>query len=289
MKHLRWLTLFISLLTGCERAPDSTVTPQPVDSQTALSTPTTTTVPPAASPTAPNHTPVPPLSNESYTRALALKKEGNLAEARTMLQPLADGENPPDAILDLLSEINTTVIFTPVPAPEKVDYTIESGDSLGKLAKKFNTTIELIKKSNNLKSDMIRLGDRLRIYQGQFTVRVSKTANTLTVLDNNKFFKRYRVGTGEYSKTPVGTFTVTDRIASPPWYRGDKVIPYGDKENILGTHWLGLDIRGYGIHGTWDPNAIGKQATAGCVRLLNDHVEELYVILPTGTQVTIHE
>jgi LysM repeat protein len=202
---------------------------------------------------------------------------------------LADGENPPDAILDLLSEINTTVIFTPVPAPEKVDYTIESGDSLGKLAKKFNTTIELIKKSNNLKSDMIRLGDRLRIYQGQFTVRVSKTANTLTVLDNNKFFKRYRVGTGEYSKTPVGTFTVTDRIASPPWYRGDKVIPYGDKENILGTHWLGLDIRGYGIHGTWDPNAIGKQATAGCVRLLNDHVEELYVILPTGTQVTIHE
>jgi lipoprotein-anchoring transpeptidase ErfK/SrfK len=288
MKYLPWLTLSISLLTGCERAPEPSVAPQPVENQPAATPSTATPVSPTPVAT-PSTTPVPPVSNESYTRALALKKEGNLAEARTLLQPLADAENPPDAILDLLSDINTAIIFTPVPAPEKIDHTIESGDTLGKLAKKYGTTVDLIKKSNNLKSDMIRLGDRLRIYQGKFTVRVSKTANTLTVRDNDKFFKRYRVGTGEYSKTPVGTFTVTDRIPSPPWYRGDKVIPYGDKENILGTHWLGLDIRGYGIHGTWDPNAIGKQATAGCVRLLNEHVEELYIMLPTGTQVTIHE
>ena len=59
--------------------------------------------------------------------------------------------------------------------------------------------------------------------------------------------------------------------------------PYGDPENILGTHWLGLNVPGYGIHGTWDTNSIGKQATAGCIRLLNDDIAELYTILPVGT------
>ena len=46
---------------------------------------------------------------------------------------------------------------------------------------------------------------------------------------------------------------------------------------------------GYGIHGTWDTNSIGKQATAGCIRLLNDDVAELYLILPIGTIVAIRD
>jgi lipoprotein-anchoring transpeptidase ErfK/SrfK len=148
----------------------------------------------------------------------------------------------------------------------------------------------LIKKSNGLSSDTIRVGDRLRVYQGHFAVTVSKTANTLQVTDNGKFFKRYRVGTGQYSKTPVGEFKITTRIENPPWWRSDgKTIPFGDPENILGTHWLGLDVPGYGIHGTWATNSIGKQATAGCIRLLNDDVAELYTILPVGTVVTIRD
>jgi lipoprotein-anchoring transpeptidase ErfK/SrfK len=88
--------------------------------------------------------------------------------------------------------------------------------------------------------------------------------------------------------TPVGDFKINDRIAQPTWWRGDgRAIPYGDKENLLGTHWLSLDIRGYGIHGTWEPDTIGKQASAGCVRMLNEEVEELYNLIPLGTTVTI--
>jgi lipoprotein-anchoring transpeptidase ErfK/SrfK len=119
---------------------------------------------------------------------------------------------------------------------------------------------------------------------------VSKTANLLTVTDNGKFFKRYRVGTGQFSKTPVGEFKITSRIKNPPWYRADgKTIPYGDPENILGTHWLGLNVPGYGIHGTWETNSIGRQSSAGCIRLLNDDIAELYVMLPVDTPVTIHD
>ena len=50
---------------------------------------------------------------------------------------------------------------------------------------------------------------------------------------------------------------------------------------------MGIDKKGYGIHGTIDPNAIGQQITAGCVRMTNADVEELFSIVPTGTDVTI--
>jgi lipoprotein-anchoring transpeptidase ErfK/SrfK len=181
-------------------------------------------------------------------------------------------------------------LFSPTPAPEKTNYTVAAGDSLAKIAKKFGTTIDLIKKSNNLTRDIIRVGDRLRVYQGKFAVEVSKTANTLTLTDNGKFFKRYRVGTGQFSKTPVGEFKITTKLQDPPWYRPDgRTIPFGDPQNILGTHWLGINVPGYGIHGTWETNSIGKQSSAGCVRLLNDDVGELYVILPIGTSVIIHD
>jgi lipoprotein-anchoring transpeptidase ErfK/SrfK len=229
------------------------------------------------------------MSGEQCEKAVALKKAGQLVAARELLQPVADSAESPDNVLDLLGDINTQILFSPVMSPEKVDYTIQAGDGLGKLAAKFGTTITLIKKSNNLKSDVIRIGDRLRIYQPQFAVGVDKTKNTLTLTDHGRFFKRYRVGTGEYSKTPVGTFKITVRQEQPVWHRDGQVVPYGDPANILGTHWLGLDIPGYGIHGTWATNSIGKQATAGCVRLLNGDVEELYTILPLGTPVTIHE
>ncbi|MCX7888044.1 MAG: L,D-transpeptidase family protein, partial [Verrucomicrobiae bacterium] len=173
---------------------------------------------------------------------------------------------------------------------EKVDHTVVEGDTLGKLARKFNTTIELIKKSNGLTSDTIRIGDRLRIYQGKFAVEISKAANTLTVTDHGKFFKRYRVGTGQDSRTPVGEFKITSRIHQPPWFRPDgQTIPYGHPDNILGTHWLGLNLARYGIHGTWDTNSIGRQSSAGCIRLLNEDVAELYLLLPVGTPVVIRD
>ena len=206
-------------------------------------------------------TAAPPVAPALLDQARALQAAGKLAAARDLLLPQA--ENGVAAARELVSAINTQIIFSPAPAPEKTDYTIRAGDSLGKIARQFQTTIELIRQANGLKSDLIRIGDRLRIYQATFAVSVSKSANTLTVTDHGRFFKEYRVGTGAYSKTPVGEFRVTVRQEHPVWHRGDKIIPYGDPANILGTHWLGLDVPGYGIHGTWETNSIGQQASAG--------------------------
>jgi len=225
--------------------------------------------------------------------ALSAKNAGELLEARKTALDVWKSSNSVDvknSAEAILNEVNIELVLSPRMMDEKVEYTVISGDSLEKIAKKFNTTIELIRKSNNIQGSLIRSGDRLRIFQGKFSVSVSKSDNDLVLYMNDDFFKRYRVGTGAFNKTPVGDFLINDRIAQPTWWRPDgKAIPYGDPENLLGTHWLSINVKGYGLHGTWEPDTIGKQASAGCVRMHNDDIEQLYSLLTIGTPVSIRD
>jgi lipoprotein-anchoring transpeptidase ErfK/SrfK len=106
---------------------------------------------------------------------------------------------------------------------------------------------------------------------------------------DEEIVKTYTVATGANNLTPVGTFKIVEKIPNPPWFKSGaaKPIPPQDPENILGTRWLGLSVPSYGIHGTTDPKSLGKQVTQGCVRMANSDVEELYIIVPKGTEVTI--
>jgi lipoprotein-anchoring transpeptidase ErfK/SrfK len=234
----------------------------------------------------------------AQVRALAAAKE--LAQAREQAYRALGQCKDPEVIRGLeglLGEINMELLFSPAAMPEKIEYVVADGDSLERIAKKFGTTIDLIRKSNQLSRDIIHPGDRLRVFKTPLAITVSKSRNELLLKANDVFFKRYRVGTGQFGKTPVGAFFVADKIAEPPWWRPDgKMIPYGDKENVLGTRWMSIvpakgtpPASGYGIHGTWDPETIGKQASAGCIRLLNNDVEELFLLTPVGTPVVITE
>lgn len=219
-----------------------------------------------------------------------LKDADKLTEARAAgLEALksATGEEK-KAVEDFLSEIAAPLIFSKRPMAEKVEHTVVAGDTLGALAKQYGTTVDAIRKGNNLSGQVIRLGSRLRILNGKFSITVSKTENTLVLALNEQFLKRYRVGTGQYATTPAGKFSITGKVAQPTWYRPDgKSIPYGDKENLLGTHWMSIDVPGFGLHGTWEPDTIGKQSSQGCVRLANTDIEELFTLVPEGTPVII--
>ena len=85
----------------------------------------------------------------------------------------------------------------------------------------------------------------------------------------------------------MGTFRIVNKIMDPVWYTEKAVVPAESPENVLGSRWMGFNLAGYGIHGTVSPEKIGQQATKGCVRMLNAEVEELYTIIPAGTEVTI--
>ncbi|MFH0877253.1 MAG: L,D-transpeptidase family protein [Candidatus Omnitrophota bacterium] len=187
-----------------------------------------------------------------------------------------------------LQDINMCILFSAIQVPDQTTTrTVKSGDSLSMIADEFHTTAEFIKKQNGLKNDIIRVGMPLRIWTGRFNVVVDKSQNILTLNSNTEVVRTYRVATGKNNITPVGNFKIVNKLKEPSWTHDGKLIPAGSPENILGTRWLGFDIPGYGIHGTTDPQSIGQQATAGCVRMRNNEVEELYDLLPVGTEVAV--
>ncbi len=228
---------------------------------------------------------------EAFQKASSLIEEGQLSKARPLLLNIL--ETTRNLALrrrteQALSQLHIDLIMAPYPMQEKEDYIIASGNTLGKLAKQFNTTVELIQEGNNIVGHLIRVGDRLRILNGRFSILVNITENKLILNLNNRFFKSYDVGTGKFQKTPTGKFEIIDRIPQPTWWRPDgTAVPYGHPDNVLGTHWLALNIKGYGIHGTWEPETIGKYESAGCIRLKNDDIKELYTLVPTGTVVVV--
>jgi len=58
-------------------------------------------------------------------------------------------------------------------------------------------------------------------------------------------------------------------------------------EGVLGTHRLNLG-NGYAIHGTNQPNSIGRAVSHGCVRVRNEDIDKLYEMVPVGTPVYIY-
>jgi lipoprotein-anchoring transpeptidase ErfK/SrfK len=118
-------------------------------------------------------------------------------------------------------------------------------------------------------------------------VVVSLPDRTLSLFENGEVVRVFPVAVGApHTPTPVGTFTIKNRIPNPTYYRPGKVIGPGPS-NPLGTRWMGLDLKGYGIHGTDEPQSIGHARSHGCVRLRNDDVEQLFELLRPGDIVEL--
>ncbi|MEI6631939.1 MAG: L,D-transpeptidase family protein [bacterium] len=186
-----------------------------------------------------------------------------------------------------IDDINIKLLFSPVLTPKSIAYEIKPGDTLTKIAREFKTTPDLIKKSNNLSSDIITPGKKIKVCTAIFNILVDKSQNILILKSDEDIVKTYIVSTGKNNSTPVGTFKITSKLMNPTWFKTGAVVPPGSPENILGTRWMGINLPSYGIHGTTEPQSLGKQVTQGCVRMANQEAEEVYTIVPLGTEVTI--
>ena len=122
----------------------------------------------------------------------------------------------------------------------------------------------------------------------QRRIVVSIPDRKLALIESGRVVKVYLTAVGAaVSPTPSGTFTIVQRIPNPTWYGPDKVVGPG-KDNPVGTRWLGLSRKGYGIHGTNNPRSIGKRASHGCVSMRNGDVEDLFRRVSVGDVVELH-
>lgn len=147
--------------------------------------------------------------------------------------------------------------------------------------------------------------------KSNYYIVVNKTNLELKVYDNEGWLITYPVVLGSDNigdklyegdrKTPEGTFTVVNKKVHSKWcrYMGIDYPTQSDIEKFNERKQEGIipaDAKiggGIGIHGTWphEEFAIDKYQnwTMGCVSLKNDHIKELYDLVPIGTRVTIQE
>ena len=190
-----------------------------------------------------------------------------------------------DRLLPQLNRLSKSLFFS--PQPHFINpYVVKSGDQLRVIGQKHKVSWEYLAKLNHVDPKKIRAGQKLKMFQGPFSAFVVLDKFELTVHVDGVFVKRYRVGVGKDGTTPVGTFPVKNKMVDPTYYGPDGVIAHDDPANPLGERWIDIGDS-FGIHGTIEPDSIGKKESRGCVRMLNSDVEEVYDFLIVGSQVKI--
>lgn len=109
----------------------------------------------------------------------------------------------------------------------------------------------------------------------------------LALLENGKLIKTYPIAVGTaFTPSPEGEFTIINHAKDPTYRHKGKEIQPG-RDNPLGSRWMGLSLKGYGIHGTNVPRSIGRAASHGCFRMARQDVEDLYERVHVGDKVKV--
>ncbi|AWT48899.1 murein L,D-transpeptidase [Psychrobacter sp. YP14] len=168
------------------------------------------------------------------------------------------------------------------------------------LGERFHMDVRYLEKLNKGKRfvegetiTVINVGDPLKAKINR--VIANKADKTLYAYNGNQLVATYPTTVGSTSTpSPTGTFKIVNKVKMP-WYKstvknGDKkqvfMLPPGPN-NPVGVVWMGLSKPSYGIHGSPVPEGISRQASAGCVRLTNWDVLEVYANIENGASVEL--
>lgn len=248
-------------------------------------------------------------------RLAKIEDARNRVEARALMNGLLTDEKEQLREIDrkrlreALTEINRKLVYSKTilrDDPLVEVHTVRSGDRLSRIGKRFKIGYRFLARINELKSpDRIIIGQKLKIIRGPFHAVIDTSGFRLDLYltdpqGQRVYINSLPVGLGEDDSTPLGRWIVkTGSKVIDPQYTDPstgKTYARNDKDNPIGEHWIGLegieektaDLRGYGIHGTIEPESIGKQASMGCVRLGKADMELLYNVLIEGeSTVTI--
>jgi LysM repeat protein len=234
--------------------------------------------------------------------------DGKTIEARHALNALLKqklSKSDQAEVRNLLTKLADDTVFSKRKLPDDplVDtYTVKSGDVLVRIGREYKVPAEALMRINGIKdASKLRAEEKIKVAKGPFHVRIYKSEFRMDVYLQDLYVRSYRVGLGADQGTPEGVWRVKERLDNPTYFpsasaQEKRVISADDPKNPLGERWIGLEgiegdalgRSGYGIHGTIDPDSIGKAVSLGCVRMHNEDVEFLFDLMQTGqSTVTI--
>ncbi|MGN7170689.1 L,D-transpeptidase [Paenibacillus cellulositrophicus] len=112
--------------------------------------------------------------------------------------------------------------------------------------------------------------------QERLEIIVDKAAHRLAVVSGDKLIRSYKVGLGG-ERTPEGKYKISIKVMNPN----------GRDDGEFGSRGMQLSDTNYAIHGTDEPDSMGKDESKGCIRMSRADIEELFDLVPLGTPVLI--
>jgi lipoprotein-anchoring transpeptidase ErfK/SrfK len=129
------------------------------------------------------------------------------------------------------------------------------------------------------------------------TIVVDTAERRLYLVQEKGSALRYGIGVGQAGFQWKGTHKITAKKKNPDWTAPPEMIARqrdvprhmkgGDPNNPLGTHAMYLGSTLYRIHGSPDPDSVGEAESAGCFRMRNTDVADLYARVSVGTTVVV--
>ena len=146
--------------------------------------------------------------------------------------------------------------------------------------------------------------NQVRIFEAAPTALVVAEPGTTTIATatrpNRGLIASFPITPGKPQFIKFGTWEVRNSVELPHWRYDQKLLDTGKRSadsealNIppgpnspVGIFWCGLSKPGIGLHGTSDPETIGRARSSGCIRLANWDAVRLPTLIRPGTTVEI--
>lgn len=220
-------------------------------------------------------------------RARELRQRDDVLESHAELSSLYWKYPEQRQLLTGELQESARVIFLSAERQFSDPHIVAWGETLESIGREYELPWQYLARLNGVEPKELQAGQSLKVVRGPFGAVVDLSAFTLTVHMHGWYVQHYRIGIGQDGRTPTGRFTVGEKLENPTWYNPDGgVVEADDPENPLGEYWLGLGDH-IGIHGTIDPESIGRAASRGCVHLGDEDIREVFGLLGTGSEVVI--
>jgi L,D-transpeptidase ErfK/SrfK len=187
---------------------------------------------------------------------------------------------------------------------------IAKGDNFTKLAQKYDVGYDQLQQANPRLDSENPLVNAAIVIPSQYIIpKVNREGIVINLAQMRLFYFpkdkqevcTYPVGIGKQNwQTPEGKLFIAEKIKNPVWIVPDAIMKYraenGDPvskimqsgpDNPLGYYAMRLSYPTYLIHGTNEPDSIGRRSSAGCIHLFGDDIKALFDMTPLHTSVQI--